>query len=198
MTWNSRPSISSFSTISEYVSPLSSAGSQLAMRRRSSTVTKTSQRLLLEEEEAAAAAAERVSYQVIGPSDESEVDDSEDDTIFHDAPDHNLVFVDLDLYNNGHDTEAELTGPIDLSGSGDESDGSSSSPKKIIMTMTTIIFDLILIVVQVLIIVGRRLNRISLRQKLTHQLTHNLPDQSSSSLNLSAPSLTVKRRINFT
>ncbi|KAH9446715.1 hypothetical protein Pst134EA_030621 [Puccinia striiformis f. sp. tritici] len=195
MTWNSRPSISSFSTISEYVSPLSSAGSQLAMRRRSSTVTKTSQRLLLEEEEAAAAAAERVSYQVIGPSDESEVDDSEDDTIFHDAPDHNLVFVDLDLYNNGHDTEAELTGPIDLSGSGDESDGSSSSPEE---DNNDDDHDHIRPNSHSRSSSDHR--RSTPKQNPTStkvdslQLTHNLPDQSSSSLNLSAPSLTVKRR----
>ncbi|KAI9601976.1 hypothetical protein KEM48_001265 [Puccinia striiformis f. sp. tritici PST-130] len=152
MTWNSRPSISSFSTISEYVSPLSSAGSQLAMRRRSSTVTKTSQRLLLEEKK-------------LQPQQPKEF------------------------------RTKLLVLPMSLNGSGDESDGSSSSPEE---DNNDDDHDHIRPNSHSRSSSDHR--RSTPKQNPTStkvdslQLTHNLPDQSSSSLNLSAPSLTVKRR----
>ncbi|WAQ92862.1 hypothetical protein PtA15_17A344 [Puccinia triticina] len=123
---NPRQSTNSFShsaSASDYVTPSSSApGSQLATRRRSSTVTKTNQRMLHE--------ASEISYVVTNASDDDGAD-SENDTVFHDAADDDLVFVDLDLINNGQETEVEMAGTLDSSSGNDsDSDCSSSSPEE--------------------------------------------------------------------
>jgi hypothetical protein len=71
-----------------------------------------------------------VSYNVTSPSDDDGAD-SENDTVFHDAADDDLVFVDLDLINNGQDTEVEMAGNLDSSSGNDsDSDCSSSSPEE--------------------------------------------------------------------
>ncbi|KAA1107140.1 hypothetical protein PGT21_003767 [Puccinia graminis f. sp. tritici] len=125
ITRNPRQSTSSYShgaSASDYVSSSSTVDSQLSSRRRSSTVTKASQRMLQETSE--------VSYNVTSPSDDDGAD-SENDTVFHDAADDDLVFVDLDLINNGQETELEMAGNLDSSSGNDsDSDCSSSSPEE--------------------------------------------------------------------
>lgn len=124
-TRNSRQSNNPFShavSASDYMPPSSTSPSQLVQRRRSSTVTKTSQRLRQE--------AAELTCNVVGPSVDDGTD-SENDTIFHDAADDGLMFVDLDLINNGQETEMEIAGIMDSSSANDsESDCSSSSPEE--------------------------------------------------------------------
>ncbi|PLW09514.1 hypothetical protein PCANC_24185 [Puccinia coronata f. sp. avenae] len=117
---SNNPFSSHTASASDYVTPSSS--SHLAPRRRSSTLTKTNQRLLQEASELTGSAG--------GPLEDDGAD-SESDTIFHDAADDDLVFVDLDLINNGQETEAETTGNLDFSSANDsDSDCSSLSQEE--------------------------------------------------------------------
>ncbi|MBW0504186.1 hypothetical protein O181_043901 [Austropuccinia psidii MF-1] len=65
-------------------------------------------------------------------SDENDDINSDHETVFHDARDDDLIFVDLDLINNEQENELDILGSVDQSSANDsESDLSESSEDQI-------------------------------------------------------------------